>query len=508
MKKILLMILSLILCLTMLTGCFGTDEVVDDADQGVAENNNPNNDVTPVNTANKQVVMDSFNKIDLSALAGVSVDYFELLDKMAFAAGFELEGTVDDEPGKVTADLAVKDSLIHFKTVGGPVEEDKDTMEAFVKITKEMIDLYMFEDDSEVEEDGIWQKQSMTMEEMGFNPSMATDMVNTVIEKVTIPKLEEKYLSEKNGMVLLSNEYLADLVLANVDLIVEVSQGAVEKESFDTKEGMLEEMAESGLEIYIGTGADCINKVAVALKVENGSRYNNVTEKYTTVYAELALTADGKALDALTVKCTADFGLGDVQYAPESVITLKPILDAEGAMVGLDFDATVYVGNVSGRAYPAEDGNTIKEMTTTHYLQKVVINADVNFANIGKENADIVTFSFKMANDKAIEVKSELNTENYEEKLISATDKADVDKKVSTSIEATLKSVNDKKITLDCKIGDDSFNMNITGELNYTVSDDKFEFNGALNIPETADVTFKGYVNVGEFTMPALPAVQ
>ena len=83
MKKTLLVLLSLVLCVSLLTGCASNFvESVNDAIKNTETNGtqtegpNAENNPTVDNHANKQIAIDSFNKIDLTSFGDVSLDYF------------------------------------------------------------------------------------------------------------------------------------------------------------------------------------------------------------------------------------------------------------------------------------------------------------------------------------------------------------------------------------------------------------------------------------------------
>lgn len=502
MKKALLIILSLILCMTMLTGCFSSfEEIVDDVDPDILPNNDVNSDNsanTGVSMANKQIAIDSFNKIDLSAFAGTSFDYMSVIKELNLSAGFEMSGTVDGEEGAIALDAAVKDGVVYLSSLEGEKGSDPNVTEIFVKFSDEALDMYQkYTDGTDPEYSSEWAKNSVPMDQMmgGIDAQAITD----AIAKIKIPALTEDLLTEKNGMLLLSNEYIVDLVLSNADLLEEATNGMVTKDDLNTKEEILEEMAEANLEIYLGTGADTITKVAVSFENDG-----------TKLYAELALTADAKALDYVTVKINSDCSVGEVEYKPESVITVKTILGEENALVGINVDATIYAGSGSaenGIVQGGPDAPVVQQRTQHRVYNKMTVSATVNLANIGAENADIVTVDLKMAEDKIIKVVEEFNTDTRESKVISASAE-DGDGEVFTSIVGALKSVNDKQITLTCDIGDDSFTMKIKGDLEYTVTDEKLDFEGSVSAGDKFDLDFSGFINAGDFTMPALPNIQ
>lgn len=268
MKKALLILLSVILCLSMLTGCFTTsvDEILDDVSDAVpnADNQGTDPDDTPVNPANKQTAIDSFNKLDLSAFAGTSIDYMSIIKNVALSAGFEVSGTIDGDEGSIDLDAAIKNGVIYLKSAMSFEGED----EIFVNINDDTLDMYHRDNANVGDEMSEWDKDSISISDM-MNSS--TDAITDAIAKITIPKLEDKYLTEKNDMLLVSNDYIIDLIKANTSLIVEITDKVADREITEDEisEGIndiKEALTNYEFELYIGTGRDTINKLAVSLK--------------------------------------------------------------------------------------------------------------------------------------------------------------------------------------------------------------------------------------------------
>lgn len=503
MKKVLLMLLSVILCLSMLTGCFTSkDELLDDVN-GTEENANNNTDDntapddTPVNPADKQTAIDSFNKLDLSAFAGTSIDYMSIINDIALSAGFKLSGTIDESEGSLDLDAAIKDGVVYLKSgISGRGEN-----EIFVKLNDDTLDLYRRDSASIGDAMSEWEKDSVSISDM---MDVDTDMINDVIAKITIPKLEDKYLTEKNGMLLVSNDYIIELIKANASLAVEITdkvagQTITDEQVAEGIENIKEALTNYEFELYIGTGKDTINKLAVSLNVEK-----------TKIYGEIALTVDAKALDYVTLKVACDYSEDKFVYTPESVITFKTILGEDNALVGGKLDVNLFAAGTSNSTSDVEvdnaDGITSSKYTVHKTYENITINAELNLANIGNTDANIVTVNFKTSDVKASERVYEINHTTGEEKLISCKEVAITDND-ETEFTATLKSVSENKITLDAALNGDSVTVNFEGALEYTLKDDKLDFNGTFKTTG-ADLEFSGFINAGNFEMPALPVIK
>ncbi|MBE6593899.1 MAG: hypothetical protein E7642_07935 [Ruminococcaceae bacterium] len=509
MKKTLLIVLSIVLCVSMLTGCFSSfkEEAKEDIKNNVEtakpntdSNTDGNNTDTPVDRANMQVAIDSFNKIDLSAFGEIPTDYVEtlkeLINEVAFALELEAEGDFD-EKGEFSADVKMKDGKFYFDIVGHGENEEENGIKSFIVFDSNTLDTYAnFIADGESEG---WVKHTQDISEFteqlaaAYNP----EMISELLGKVVITKLEEKYLTKKDDMLLLSNDYIIDLVVANIPLIEELSgEEIADDEIAEFKEDAKESFEEVGLEIYLGTGVDSITKLAVSAKEDDNS-----------FYAELVLTDDATALDHVTVKVKTELGEGDLKYAPETVITLQSIYDEEGNAVGLDMDGTIYaVGSASSNW--EQVGDSEEKYTRKAVIQKITLDCVLDFGAIGKTSADIFKLSVDAEPIKAIETVELFNYETGEEKLISAKEGklSEYDEKMNLLI--NLKSENENKITFKFEMYEGDYVVAANGEA--AVSDKTLSFNfnafedgeevfsldGSVTSVDDSTVTFKLNVNV------------
>ena len=532
MKKTLLIVLSLILCVSMLTGCFSSfkdianDEVEDKVQdalqtEGSKDENKDNN--TVVSGTDKQVAIDSFNKIDLSALAEIPSDYVDtlknLINEVAFALELKANGDFGEE-ADVDLVAKMKDGKVYFKVAGDDENGEGGTIESFVALNGESLDTY-----ANFYEGEGWLKHTQDLSEItnqiaaAYNP----EMISNLVDKIVIVKLEEKYLSNKNDMLLVSNDYIIDLIVANVPLIEELTGEEISDEDIkDFEKEAKEFFEENGIAIYLGTGVDCINKVAFEAKAEGTDTYS---------YAELALNNDATALDHISVKVKAELGAGDVKYSPETVITLQSIYDEEGNAVGLDMDGTIYaVGSASSNW--EQVGDSEEKHTRKAVIQKITLDCVLDFGAIGKTNADIFKLSVDVEPIKAIETVKLINYETGEEKLISAKEGklSEYDEEMNLLI--NLKSENENKITLKFVMNEGEYKVEANGTaavsgktltVDFKAAEDGdqvFGLNGSVTSVDDNTITFKlnidvpeeGYLNLdGELyvgkdvVLPALP---
>ena len=507
MKKTLLIVLSLILCVSMFAGCFSVEESVNndikDAVQNTEapknENNNANSENNKVNRTDKQIAIDSFNKIDLSALAEIPGDYVDtlknLINEVAFALELKANGDFGEE-ADVDLVAKMKDGKVYFKVAGDNENGDGGTIESFVALNGQSLDTY-----ANFYEGEGWLKHTQDLSEItnqiaaAYNP----EMISNLVDKIVIVKLEEKYLSNKNDMLLVSNDYIIDLIVANVPLIEELTGEEISDEDIkDFEKEAKEFFKENEISIYLGTGVDAITKLAVEVNVED-----------TQVYAELALNDEATALDHITVKVKSELGAGNVKYSPETVITLKSIYDEEGNAVGLDMDGTIYaVGSASSNW--EQVGDSEEKYTRKAVIQKVTLDCVLDFGAIGKTNADIFKLSVDVEPIKAIETVELINYETGEEKLISAKEGklSEYDEKMNLLI--NLKSENENKITFKFVMNEGEYKVEANGTaavsgktltVDFKAAEDGeqvFGLNGSVTSVDDNTITFKLNIDVPE----------
>lgn len=511
MKKTLLALLALMLCVSMLVGC-GT--VIDDDAPELSGNQTegeslPTQGEEETPKVDKKAVVDAFNKLDLSSFAGISIDSTDMLTNLIMQAEFNMSGTVDGEEGAVAIDVQVKDNVYHITSENFYEDGSKDVTEIFQVIEAATTTIYQkYTDGTDPNMSYDWDKivadnsEAPSGSMAGMLSSMDSvdpEAIADMIAKVQIPKLDEKHITDANGLALISNDYIVDLIVANLDLVygAELDEAATK----DAKESMSEMLTESGFALYLGVNDAGINKMAVGME-QDGVK----------LYGEIALTEDCKALDAITLKVTQDFGGPGLEYAPESVLVIKPIYaevaaeaeaeEATSVIVGADIDVTLYTSKVSSTM----EGETGGTMNKTTLYQKIVLDATINLGNIGKVNADIVTLKMDQTYDKAVDYEIKFD-EEYNETVISAKENTDEELPKGLSIEGALKSVNPSQIALDASVKYDSTTIDVDAVLNCTTEGDTIIFTGTF-VTAGVDIQFEAAISFADFTMPDLPVVE
>ncbi|MBQ5634266.1 MAG: hypothetical protein IIV11_05220, partial [Clostridia bacterium] len=204
MKKLLALILALMLCISatvVFSSCNKTDDNNTKDDATNATEPEPTEPPSPVN---KEVATKAFNKIDLATFFSTTDSSLEELRKLSAKAEFNL--TLPDDSGKVTA--AIKDGVFYLSAKGDESEKE----EIFGKIGEDKIVAFELID-------GVWE----TVNEIPLNPEDMFAQTGVApedfISKIKIPELKAEHLTEKGDMLLVSNDYIYELVAENIAVI-------------------------------------------------------------------------------------------------------------------------------------------------------------------------------------------------------------------------------------------------------------------------------------------------
>ena len=110
MKKTLLILLSLILCLSFtFTACNTDVEFGDDDANGTNEENQATEDTRPAPSGvDKSIAKNSLNKIDLSTLMGSTETSFDIFADLVAGLDLTVAGVIDGEEGKASIKAAIE----------------------------------------------------------------------------------------------------------------------------------------------------------------------------------------------------------------------------------------------------------------------------------------------------------------------------------------------------------------------------------------------------------------
>ena len=461
MKKTLLILLSLILCLSFtFTACNTDVEFGDDDANGTEESNKATEDTRPAPSGvDKSIAKSSLNKIDLSTLMGSTETSFDIFADLVAGLDLTVAGVIDGEEGKASIKAAIEEGKIYY-ALSTESEDYSDLEEAFIKLDGKVADLFE-------KIDGKWQlSDTVELEDM-----LETDkeFIEETLKGIKIPELKEEYLTEKNGMLVVSNQYIIDVIDANIKLIAggEIS-GEEKTEALKSIEEMIKAL---GVEISIGTGYDKIVKLAVTV-APSAEMAEEMGIK--SLKAELALDNDATYLKSASF--TLEIAEEDINYTPKYSATLNSIV-ADGKIQGFDLDAKLTVGSgYIGNHRPGvdENGNYVVdgEIITEYeyFVEKtfgeITIDAKLDLSKLATVGAEVASVKFDYKPVKAFKINYKENLETYETSLVSVEEIA-VPANESVSANGTIKTTaeNVASIAGEVVVGEEK--VTISGSFSY-----------------------------------------
>ena len=477
MKKLLAIILALILCLSVavvFTSCNDKTNNDDSATEPEA--------TEPPSPVNKEVATQAFNKIDLATFLSTTESSVEELQKVSARAEANL--TTPDGNGSIIA--AVKNGNFYVSLK----EEGYDAEEMFGKIGDEKISVYALID-------GVWE----TVNEVAISPEdiYADAGVNPeeLLSKIKIPALKEEHLTEKGDMLVVSNDYIYELIANNLSVVYgdAIPADDLEEAKAQIKEGL----NEAGLEVLIATGAEEITKLAVSVKPADNSN------EFKSAYIEIALTDDAKALKSIKAEWTANVGEPEMNEIRTSKIELSTVIvenelvsaKAKAEIYGYDYDYSIVDtpimpredvegevdvnGSISDGDDFIDDGftfdDTFAPWAGISLITKTTVAFDLDMSKLAEESGKVLTLDVDHTVEAAYEVTSTIDPETYEwtDEVVKL-DSIDSYKENNVTIDAsiTMNGAERADFALNAKMGEDK-------------------------------VTASGYLAIGDIEFPAIP---
>ena len=472
MKKLLAIILALILCLSVavvFTSCNDKTNNDDSATEPEA--------TEPPSPVNKEVATQAFNKIDLATFLSTTESSVEELQKVSARAEANL--TTPDGNGSIIA--AVKNGNFYVSIE----EEGCDAEEMFGKIGEKNISVYALID-------GVWK----TVNEVAISPEdiYAGAGVNPeeLLSKIKIPALKEEHLTEKGDMLVVSNDYIYELIANNLSVVYgdAIPADDLEEAKAQIKEGL----NEAGLEVLIATGAEEITKLAVSVKPTDTSN------EFKSAYIEIALTDDAKALKSIKAEWTANVGEPEMNEVKTSKIELTTVI-VENELVGAKATAEIYGydydyshidtpiftpssrvdfetdinGSISDGDDFIDDGFFAK--TDTVLITKTTVAFDLDMSKLAEESGKVLTLDVDHTVEAAYEISYTIDPETYEwTNEVVKLDSIDSYKENNVTVDAsvTMNGAERADFALNAKMGEDK-------------------------------VTASGYLAIGDIEFPAIP---
>ena len=471
MKKLLALILALMLCISA-TVVFASCNKTDDNNTVDATEPEPTEPPSPVN---KEVATKAFNKIDLATFLSTTDSSLEELRKLSAKA--ELDVTLPDESGSVTA--AIKDGVFYLSAKGD--ESDKEEM--FGKIGEDKIVVFELIN-------GVWE----TVNEIPLNPEDMFAQTGVApedfISKIKIPELKAEHLTEKGDMLLVSNDYIYELIANNIATFY--GEEIPETDLAEVKTEIKEFLKTAGIEVFVATGHEEITKFAISVKPTEDEG------EFKSLYLEIALTDDAKNLKSVKAEWTAFIGNPEMNEVKTSKIELNTVI-VENALVGVKANAEIYDyeydydysridtsiitpsstvdfetdinGSING------DKETIVPLNDTVLITKTNVSFDLDMSKLAEESGKVLTLDVDHTVEAAYEVTTTIDPETFEfAEKITKLDSVDAYK--------------DSNVTIDA-----SLTMNGANRADFSLK----------SVASGEEVTMTGYLATGDIEFPAIP---
>lgn len=478
MKKLLAIILALILCLSVaavFTSCNSSDDKGADAtDNNGADATEPE-PTDPPSPVNKEVATQAFNKIDLATFLSTTEGSLEELQKVSARAEANL--TTPEGSGSIIA--AVKNGNFYVSLK----EEGYDAEEMFGKIGDEKISVYALID-------GVWE----TVNEVAVSPEdiYADASVNPeeLLSKIKIPELKAEHLTEKGDMLLVSNDYIYELIAENLAVIA--GEEIPETDLAEIKTEIKDSLKTAGIEVFVATGHEEITKFAISVKpTEKG--------EFQSIYAEIALTDDAKNLKSVKAEWTANVGESEMNEVRTSKIELTTVI-VENELVGAKATAEIYSydydysiidtpimpredveGEVDINGSISDGDDFIDDIffakTDTVLITKTTVAFDLDMSKLAEESGKVLTLDVDHTVEAAYEISYTIDPETYEwTNEVVKLDSIDSYKENNVTVDAsvTMNGAERADFALNAKMGEDK-------------------------------VTASGYLAIGDIEFPAIP---
>ena len=408
MKKFSIVLLALLLCASMLfTGCVNPE---------MPEEDDENKKNPPVQTqeVNKDTVIQDFNKIDLYAMyKAIERGVDEIAETEAFdvhAMEQQINGELTMGENSLSALVTFKDGVLHAKlndTTSGAVGSE----EIYMYITEafEVITFELGEDGKWVPAetgdvitplDPVYPSETYVMTSDEDSEGLLSELLGfdaEILKRITIPKIAENQLTEKDGKLVLSNEYFGDLIVANYDLLLELlgAEGAPTKEELRTE--LVDGLNTAGLEVAFTANKQAITGVYVTLAPEE-------TETVISLAVELNDTA--KALERIKaeVKVGTEYG-----YDSGVSVELTTTLD------GNDITAAKLAVEVNAAT---EDYVSYEDIDNGYIYKYIAVcgtyKFEANLSGIDSGNEIKLDATLTSNVDKVFEVSEVYSSETYE----------------------------------------------------------------------------------------------
>lgn len=401
MKKLLVLI-SLILCVSMLFAACGKKN---------DENVQPEENVE----ANIDKIISELNKADsLQDVFGTvkaNVDYEQLvaeLKKVSAKGAIDLTATEDGEDvGTVTGSFAIKDNVLHAEANNGEetVGIDASISDAYKLVFAAWIDEEVELDIGEVMAFDIAAiyEELMAQVETGMEEEMPIDL-----SEIKLPEFTEEHIKYEDGKYILDKQFLYDSIVTTAEAIIDAAKDEglitedmdIDSQIADIKEKAQKVVDVVELDIYYVVKSEVIEGMGVSVNVKSADLAKALEADaedmgFDYIKASIEATMTGSKA-SLEYKELEDSHINKMSY------DVKFLFDGE-AICGVDMKYDIDMKTTSNyeSGSPADDeyGYWSKNEHTSITKQSVALKFDLS--KFDDANATVLDASIKVSSENS-----------------------------------------------------------------------------------------------------------
>ena len=357
MKKLLVLI-SLILCVSMLFVACAKDDVENSQPDEQNVEANIDKVITELNKA--ESLDDIFNTVK------TTVDYEQLvaeLKKVSAKGALDITATENgEEVGAVTGSFAIKDNVLHAEANNG---EETVGIDGFISDAYKLAFAAWYNEDGELDVD-----EAMAFDIKAIYDEMM-EQVNTGIEEqlpidlseIKLPEFTEENLTYEDGKYILDKQFLYDSIVATAEAFIDAAkeEGLITEDmDIDTQVAEIKDQAQKvvnaiDLKIYFLVNNEVIEGMGVSVNVKSADlatalelEADEIGFDYVNASAEVTLTGS---------KASLEYKELDDSYVNKMSYDVEFLFD-EGVVCGVDAKYDIDVKSHSKHESDYDDGDS------------------------------------------------------------------------------------------------------------------------------------------------------
>ena len=330
MKKTLLLLLTVLICFALcLTACNSSDDPT--ITKGPGKDNTDNQTSTRLD---KTAAVEAFNSLDFKALlenSGISEeDSLSLLNELKLGMDLTLSS---NNSSQMKLSVAVKDGYAYYKN-----SRDGYSQSNWIYFGNGDFTTFY-------ENGGVWEAAQAysDIEQSQAEIGIAFEQIEALIDVITIPELKESHLTEKDGMLIISNEYILQALRANSELLA--GESLSEEELDEAMEEVENGIKATGLKIAFAANENAVTKLSLSLSFDKNTELGKEfieDSSFSAMSISIDATDDGTAIKNISISLTNAFDKYEKGYAPKTSLSLSTVFNNQNEPVGFDVNGELY----------------------------------------------------------------------------------------------------------------------------------------------------------------------